>query len=81
MKEEESRRQIKEKRNTRRQDLAPKMLTEQLGREDLELLEKVMPHFDFPKTLKKFDQAILPPSLFPSSFKYLIDFKFNEWKF
>jgi hypothetical protein len=57
-----------------------KLLSEHLTREDEELLENIMPRFELPSSLKKFERASLPLSLMPPTFKDFLDYRINSWK-
>lgn len=76
---EESTRQKTNNKKHNKPDPGFKLLSEHLSRENEELLEKILPKYELPSSLKKYDIASLPISLRPPEFKDFIDYNLNTW--
>jgi hypothetical protein len=56
-----------------------RLLSDFLTREEEELLEKYLPKYELPNSLRKYDPAILPQSLMPPFYKDFINYEINTW--
>ncbi len=81
-KEEEKEIEVKQKKKKHNKNRSPELkmiLSEHLNREESELIEKVLPNFEMPQALLKYNYADMPVSLRPPTFKDLIDYDLNSW--
>lgn len=77
--EEKDRKKLKLKNSNKNSIEAKELITENLSREEEEILENFFPKYDLPKHLKQFNTAILPPSLKPPTYKDFLNFEINSW--